>query len=66
MSFQYYLDDQWWMFIWHNFSFMMVIIPSLLASVVKLIAKIHPDVPSNEIIDLIKTVFTKPGEKAEQ
>jgi len=63
MNFQYYLDDQWFMWIWHTFSILLVMVPSILTSIVKLIATIHPDVPSNEIIDLIKVVFTKPGEK---
>jgi hypothetical protein len=51
--------------IWHTFSILLIMVPSILTSIVKLIATIHPGVPSNEIIDLIRVIFTKPGEKKE-
>lgn len=56
-----YLSDQWFMFVWHNFSFLMVMIPSIAAAILKIVATRHPNVPSDGIMDLIRVIFTKPG-----
>jgi len=64
MDFKYYLDDAWWMWLWHNFSFLMIMIPSLIAAILKLIAIRHPEVPCNGIMQLVSVIFKKPGNGA--
>ena len=59
--YDYLFDDKFWMWLWHNFSISMVMIPAIFGALLKLVAKIHPEVPTDEIMDLIKVVFAKPG-----
>lgn len=56
-----YLSDQWWMWVWHNFSFTMIMIPGIAAAVLKIIAVRHPNVPCDGIMELFRVIFTKPG-----
>jgi len=61
MDFTYYLDDKWWLWLWHHFSFIMVMIPSAVGIVLKIVAVKHPDVPTDKIIDLFKLICRRPG-----
>ncbi|PKN20871.1 MAG: hypothetical protein CVU71_03580 [Deltaproteobacteria bacterium HGW-Deltaproteobacteria-6] len=63
MDFQYIFDDKWWMWVWHNFSFVMLLIPSIAATILKLIAIRHPEVPTDTIMELFRKICAKPGEK---
>lgn len=45
-----YFSDQWWLFVWHNFSISL----AMLIAILKGIAKVHPGVKSNKIIDLLQ------------
>lgn len=57
----FYLDDRWWFWLWDNFSITLLMIPGIAAAVLKMIAKINPQVPTDSILELIKVVFTRPG-----
>ena len=60
MDFVYYLGDQWFLSVWHNFSILLFMISGIMTGIVKLIAKVHPNVPTNTILELIRIVFTNP------
>jgi hypothetical protein len=61
MDWTFYLDDKWWLWLWHNFSFTMLMIPGIIAAILKIIAMRHPGVPCDGIMELIRVIFTKPG-----
>ena len=60
--YDYLFDDKFWLWLWHTFSISMVMIPAIFGAFLKLVAKVRPDVPTDEIMDLIRIVFAKPGE----
>lgn len=59
--FEYYFSDQWWLWVWNNFSISIL----LCLGALKVVAIIYPGTKTNQIIDLIQgLVFrTKPGEE---
>lgn len=65
MDYNYLFDDKWVMEVWHNFSFIMLLAPGLIAVILKLIAKYNPNVPTDTIMELVQRIFTKPGSKKE-
>lgn len=52
------LSDEWVKWVASNYSLLIVGIPVFLTALVKLLAIIHPNVPSDKILDWIKETFT--------
>lgn len=61
IEYKYLFDDSFFLWLWHNFSFIMIAVPAAIAALLKIIAKLHPGVPCDEIMELFKVFFTKPG-----
>ena len=61
MEYAYIFDNSWFLAVWTNFSILLLMVPSVIGAVLKLIAVIHPSVPTNAIMELVTVLFTKPG-----
>ena len=53
--FEYYFSDQWWLWIWNNFSISILLGLGLL----KIVAIIYPGTKTNQILDLVQGVLFK-------
>ena len=62
MEYKYLFDNQWFLSFWTNYSMLILMVPTISGAVLKVIAKVHPGVPSDEIMELIKVFCTKPGD----
>ena len=54
-------SNNWWYWVWNTYSMSILGFPMLTGFVLKFIAIFHPNVPSDAIIDLMKTAW--PTEK---
>lgn len=60
--YEYYFSDQWFFWLWNNFSILILLGLGLL----KIVAIIYPGTKTNQILDLIQGLMfrTRPAAKA--
>lgn len=51
------LTDEWWKWVWQNYSYLLGSIPVAFYSVIKLLAIRHPEVQNDKIIEWVRQVF---------
>lgn len=49
-----WLSNDWCIWAWNTYSMAILAVPSIVTFIMKLVAIIHPDVPSDKVIDLVK------------
>ena len=52
---EYYFSDQWWLWVWNNFSVSILLCLGLL----KIVAIVYPGTKTNQILDLIEGIIFK-------
>lgn len=53
--------DAWTLWLWHNYSILLAATPALVAASLKIVAVVHPGVPSDKIMCLVRLLFTRPN-----
>jgi len=49
------LTNDWFNWVFSTYSVLLGLIPTVIGFILKLLAVFHPDIPSDKIIDLIKS-----------
>ena len=58
-----FLSDEWWIWLWENYSMSIIGFPVAVGFVLKFIAIFNPRVPTDKIIELLRVYW--PNRKAQ-
>lgn len=53
------LSNEWMIWFWNTYNMALMLVPSVAAFILKLVALFNPRIPSDKVIDLIKEYWPK-------